>query len=287
MVTSPSVTSSPTSTTRGASIATRFDSTGDSFCEPHSGAIPTQKVPPMESKIERERVANGGKPSGPIALSNTVFGIDDRKVCDYNEANFTQRRCQTTLNEAELQALINEVTHHNEWALGKLYDACAGRVYALALRIVGDHPTAEEVVSDVFLQVWQQADRFDHARGKVLTWLLTLCRSRALDQLRRRDRSMLHDDPASLLTEVNDPSTDPARLVSMMQSGSQIQSALRELTATQQHLLSLAFFQGLSHQEIADITGTPLGTVKATLRRSMITLKSMLSDLWQGGEDVA
>jgi RNA polymerase sigma-70 factor (ECF subfamily) len=134
---------------------------------------------------------------------------------------------------------------------------------------------------------WQQGNRFDPTRGKVLTWLLTICRSRALDLLRRKDPSLLHDDPASLLTEDHDPGADPARLVALMQNGTRIQAALCELTPTQQHLLSLAFFQGLSHQEIADATGTPLGTVKATLRRSMITLKSMLNDQWQDGEDVA
>lgn len=214
-------------------------------------------------------------------------GIAVITIHDYNGAVLTERLTLNTSDETNLQALVTDIAHHNEWALGKLYDACAGRVFALALRIVGDHQAAEEVVSDVFMQVWQQARRYDPTRGKVLTWLLTICRSRACDLLRRKDPCLLHDDPSSLLSDTHDTETDPARLVALMQSGSHIQTALRELTPTQQHLLSLAFFQGLSHQEIADTTGTPLGTVKATLRRSMITLKSMLNDQWQDGEDVA
>lgn len=206
--------------------------------------------------------------------------------CAYTMPNFSDMRTVDASNQPDLCEWIAAIARRNEWALGKLYDACAPRVYALALRITGDQQCAEEVVSDVFLQVWQQADRFDSARGKPLTWLLTICRSRALDLLRRRDRSQLHEDPASLISD-GDTHADPEFIVAAMQVGSRMHTALRQLTPTQQHLLNLAFFQGLSHQEIADATGTPLGTVKATLRRSMITLKSMLSDQWQDGEDVA
>lgn len=207
-------------------------------------------------------------------------------ACAYTKPNFSDMPTVDAQNQTDLCDWIAAIAHHNEWALGKLYDASAPRVYALALRITGDQQCAEEVVSDVFMQVWQQANRFDPVRGKALTWLLTICRSRALDLLRRRDRSQPHEDPASLISE-GDLRADPECIVAAMQNGSRIQTALRELTPTQQHLLNLAFFQGLSHQEIADATGTPLGTVKATLRRSMITLKSMLSDQWQEGEDVA
>lgn len=250
-------------------------------------AIAEQKESAVESTIEREHVASGASGASGKRRAVPHTGIAAIMIHDYNEAVLTERLTLNTSDEAILQALIADIARHNEWALGKLYDACAGRVFALALRIVGDHHAAEEVVSDVFMQVWQQGSRFDPTRGKVFTWLLTMCRSRALDLLRRKDPCLLHDDPASLLSDTHDPDADPARLVALMQSGSQMQYALRQLTPTQQHLLSLAFFQGFSHQEIADTTGTPLGTVKATLRRSMITLKSMLNDQWRDGEDVA
>jgi RNA polymerase sigma factor (sigma-70 family) len=108
-------------------------------------------------------------------------------------------------DEVALRALISAIGARDESALTALYDATASRVMALALRFTGQHEAAEEVVMDVYLQVWRQWDRYSQARGRVMAWIFTICRSRALDLLRRRDPAETHADPYALGVE---PCTD-------------------------------------------------------------------------------
>ena len=108
-------------------------------------------------------------------------------------------------DEVALRALISAIGARDESALTALYDATASRVMALALRFTGQHEAAEEVVMDVYLQVWRQWDRYHRARGTVMAWIFTICRSRALDLLRRRDPAETHADPYALGVE---PCTD-------------------------------------------------------------------------------
>ena len=101
-------------------------------------------------------------------------------------------------DEVALRALISAIGARDESALTALYDATASRVMALAVRFTGQHEAAEEVVMDVYLQVWRQWDRYHRARGTVMAWIFTICRSRALDWLRRRDPAETHADPYAL-----------------------------------------------------------------------------------------
>lgn len=160
--------------------------------------------------------------------------------------------------------------------MGQLYDATAARLYSVALRIAADPRIAEEAVSDTYLQVWQQATSYDAARGKVLSWMFTICRSRVLDQLRRRDPAELQGEIHVLQEDQSDPRSDPADLLSLYQESSRVHRLLQELNPTQRRLISLAFFHELSHQDIAKETGLPLGTVKATLRRTLLALRQIL-----------
>ena len=131
--------------------------------------------------------------------------------------------------QSHFAALLARMAQRDEAALGALYDAAIGRVYGFALRIVGNAPAAEEIASDVFLQAWKDAARYDAARAKVLTWLLMICRSRALDWLRGRDTAILHDAPETLIEEL--PSGDsPQDLLEAIQSNSTVHSALERLT---------------------------------------------------------
>lgn len=173
---------------------------------------------------------------------------------------------------------ISEVTKHSEWALGQLYDATAARLYAVALRIARDTRVAEEAVSDTFLQIWQQAPTYDPARGKVLSWMFAICKSRVLDHLRRRDRAEMPGEIQSLRSNALDPSGDPVDLLSLYEESSRVHRILAELSATQRELIALSFFRGLSHNEIASETGLPLGTVKATLRRTLLALRGKLEN---------
>jgi len=172
---------------------------------------------------------------------------------------------------------LREIAKHNEWALGQLYDATAARLYAVALRIARDARIAEEAVSDTFFQIWQQAPTYDPARGKVLSWMFTICQSRVLDHLRRRDRAEPHGEIQSLRLNAPDPAGDPADLLSLYQESSRVHRVLMELNPTQRSLVALSFFRGLSHQDIATETGLPLGTVKATLRRTLLALRDVLA----------
>ncbi len=174
--------------------------------------------------------------------------------------------------------LIARMIVRDEAALGEIYDATAGRVYALALRITGLSQAAEEVVSDVYFQIWQQAQRYDSARGTVLTWLLTICRSRALDSLRRREPAETHAEPHDLQPDLFCEDRSPLDLLLVVEQKSRLHRALATLNKSQQMLLALAFFKGMTHQEIAVHTGMPLGSVKTGLRKAMQLLKSLLQD---------
>ncbi|MEO5574408.1 MAG: sigma factor, partial [Gammaproteobacteria bacterium] len=111
--------------------------------------------------------------------------------------------------EDNFRAMITSIAHKNEAALAAFYDTTIARVYAVALRITTRAEAAEEVASDVYLQVWQQAERFDTSRGRVMAWLLTICRSRALDYLRRRDKAESHPEPETLRPDLQIDENDP------------------------------------------------------------------------------
>ncbi len=184
------------------------------------------------------------------------------------------------LDDPRLRSLVSAVAAGDAEALGELYDATAGRTYAIALRITRRTDEAEEVVCDVYHQVWRQAGRFDPARGSVPGWLATIARSRALDRIRRRDPAELRAEPAE--TPGGSASPDPESLLAAVEEGTALHRALRELTDEQQRMLAFAYFEGLSHSEIAARTGAPLGTVKTHIRRGLQTLARLLPAVDEG-----
>ncbi len=183
---------------------------------------------------------------------------------------------QNVEQDRTLCGLISRLRNKNQAALAELYDITAARVYALARKITGEVQAAEEVVSDVYLQVWQQAERYDSTRGRVLAWVMTICRSRALDWLRRRDQAQAYADPLSLQAERIQDDATPLELLILLERKSRVHDVMVLLPETQQQLLSLAFFKGLTHQEIADHTGMPLGTVKTVIRTALLKLSEHL-----------
>lgn len=175
--------------------------------------------------------------------------------------------------EPHLQAWIGQVVERDEEALSRLYDAMAGRIYGLALRLTRNAQTAEEVVEDTFWQVWRQAPRFDPGRGSAAAWMLNMTRSRALDALRRL--GSLECDAAAGEHEA-DLAAGPEDLFAASEAGQQLESALAGLEPLPRQLVALAFFRGLSHEEIAVHTGLPLGTVKSHIRRALGRLRETL-----------
>ena len=180
-------------------------------------------------------------------------------------------------DEARLRGWIGAIARGDEKALGELYDATLGRVYGLALRITCNAHAAEEVAEDVYWQVWRQALRFDPARGNAMTWLLTIARSRALDSLRREDEADAHPQPETLIAFEAAQEGDPQNLLEATQRSHALHAALETLDVLPRQLLALAFFRGLTHEEIAEQTALPLGTVKSHIRRALTALRGVLT----------
>ncbi len=185
-----------------------------------------------------------------------------------------------TASELQLQTWIQRITRQDEAAFAALYQACVGRVYGLALRIARNAALAEEVAEDAFWQVWREAPRFDPARGTAMAWLLTITRSRALDSLRARDPAELVEDAGELIDMHggHESHMSPVDLLSATQTDHSLHHALSKLDAQPRQLIALAFFKGLTHDEIAAHTGMPLGTVKSHIRRGLTALKTLLGD---------
>src|SRR5690349_3658644 len=175
----------------------------------------------------------------------------------------------------ELALLVSDMRHGDRQALETLYEATVGKLYALASAILRQAEDSEEVVCETYAQAWETADRFDPARASVMGWLLMICRSRALDLLRKRRTRGENLDLAGF-ERVDEEVRPPDELLSLMQQNSRVHAALGSLTPERRQLVSLAFLRDLTHQEIAEATGMPLGTVKSHLRRALAQLREQL-----------
>ena len=184
----------------------------------------------------------------------------------------------TPLDDALLETWISGIVDHDERALLALYEATLSRVYGLVLRLVRRPQLAEEVAEDVFFQVWRQAPRFDPARGRPLTWLLGMARSRAIDAIRREARFQHEELDEEAAPMSAPPAESGDELLAVAQGHAELHRALLLLKPQPRQLVALAFFSGLSHEEIASQTQLPLGTVKSQIRRALITLREALGD---------
>ncbi len=156
---------------------------------------------------------------------------------------------------------------------GKPYETVA-RAYGLALRICQDAAVAEDVTGDVYCQSWNEAGRYHAGRSRVLTWLLIICRSRAIDAARARNAALAHEVPEMLVDEENHGTeVGPEELLDVTQSNAALHAVLATLAPVQRQIIGLAFFRGLSHQEIAAHACLPLGTVKSHIRRALELLR--------------
>lgn len=175
--------------------------------------------------------------------------------------------------------LLHAVARGDEVALARLYDQYRVILFGLLVRILGSREEAEDILQDVFVQVWKRARDFDEKRGKPFTWLVTLTRSRAIDRLRLLGaRNRLAESVAKGQPEdVSDALSDT------IQSGQRsiVQQALAELPAEQKEALVLAYYEGLTQSEIASQLGTPLGTVKTRMRSGMTKLRDLLGSQLQ------
>ena len=163
----------------------------------------------------------------------------------------------------------------NSAALAQLYDHSSSLLYGLAMRMLRSPEDAEEIVHDAYARAWRTASSYDGERGSVLSWLVLMTRSIAIDRIRSRRRQPEPSRPEVLATLETPEST----LVSN-ERAVRVRKAIRDLPDDQRKLLELAFFRGLSHTEIAETAALPLGTVKTRIRAGLLRLRVALEDVW-------
>ena len=172
--------------------------------------------------------------------------------------------------------LLHAIARSEEGALTALYDRYRLILFGLLVRILNSREEAEDVLQEVFLQVWRRAADFDEERGRPFTWLVTLTRSRGIDRLRGLAVRQRLNDSAAL--EVGPEASDAVADTLHAEQREIIAHALASLPAEQSRALKLAYFEGLTQSEIAARLGSPLGTVKTRMRAGMTTLRELLTD---------
>ncbi len=171
--------------------------------------------------------------------------------------------------------LLKAIAARDEAALAQLYDHYGRILFGLLMRILNNREEAEDVLQEVFLQVWRKAADFDESRGRPFTWLVTLARSRGIDRLRAlasRER-VAEAGAREVSEEISDAATDALK----SEQRGLVSDALAKLPDEQKRPIMLAYFDGLTQSEIATRLGAPLGTVKTRMRTGMIRLRELLA----------
>jgi RNA polymerase sigma-70 factor, ECF subfamily len=182
------------------------------------------------------------------------------------------------MHSAPDSALVEQMMAGDESALGALYDRYSGMIFAMLVRILRDPPAAEEIMQDLFLQLWRGAARFDAARGSLPAWLMVIGRNRALSRLRTREYREVAEDidafPANAVASSVNLADEAERNLLM----EKLKVAMAALPAEQREAVELAYFEGMTQTEIAARTNSPLGTVKSRVRTAMQSLKDVFSN---------
>ncbi|HET8550789.1 MAG TPA: sigma-70 family RNA polymerase sigma factor [Bryobacteraceae bacterium] len=191
------------------------------------------------------------------------------------------RGWSTGARDALWRSHLEGVRAGRQEALAALYDESSSLVYTIVLRIVGNREDAEEVMLDVYSQVWRSASGYQPDRGTVTGWLTMLARSRAIDRVRARARSVL-DETLEIVAETADPGSTPEEQTAIAEEQARVRAALVVLPEEQRRLLELACYSGFTQSELAARLGLPLGTVKTRMRLGMMRLREELGSLARG-----
>jgi RNA polymerase sigma-70 factor (ECF subfamily) len=175
----------------------------------------------------------------------------------------------------ELATLLSASARGNEQAFAALYDRTSSRVYGMVLRVVRDPAQAAEVTQDVYLQIWREAARFDAERGSVISWLLMIAHRRAVDRVRSARAATVREDRYAV-AQVDPPYDQVSERAHANLEAQRVRNALQDLTETQREAISLAYFAGYTHREVASLLDLPLGTAKTRIRDGLIRLRDAL-----------
>jgi len=188
-----------------------------------------------------------------------------------------------TRRNRELVELLSRVALGDRGAFGALYRRTSAHLLGVVLRIQRDRAVAEEVLQEVYVNVWRAAGGYEAALGQPLTWLTSVARHRAIDSLRRRQGEPVtvagppaDDEDDDVLTRLPSTAAGPLELLAQAAEARALADCVRALSGEQQQSLALAFYQGLSHAEVAQHLRQPLGTVKSWLRRALLALRDCL-----------
>ena len=198
----------------------------------------------------------------------------------YFEMTLPSESAQTDERSGIDAGLLRRMAAGDRDALAEIYDRFSRPLYATALRILHDAAEAQDVMHDVFLMLWEKAARFESERGTAFSWAVTLVRNRSIDRVRsRRRRSRLLEEAAPADLGYREDAAGPGAGEGLAQGDDArvVRAAVAELPADQQRVLELAFFSGLTQQEIAARLNEPLGTIKARIRRGLHKLRDTVA----------
>lgn len=221
-------------------------------------------------------ISRGG--ARPAMLSSTVTG-SVRNRCERMMGPAALPPSKVAQNEDRWRVHLDGIRLGNSESLARLYDETSAILYGLALRVLNDPADAEEVILDVYQQVWKSTHTFDASRGSVWGWLTVLTHSRAIDKLRRRGTRRTREVPLESGWEAPSGSPTPDSQSIFAQERGLVRQALGTLAPEQREAIELAFFRGLTHAEVADALNTPLGTIKTRIRIGMRKLREALAPM--------
>ncbi|QYZ66949.1 MAG: RNA polymerase sigma factor [Gammaproteobacteria bacterium (ex Lamellibrachia satsuma)] len=190
-------------------------------------------------------------------------------------AGETDPKIANAARNEQLKALLAACTLKDRRAFAQLYEMTSAKLYGVILRILIRDEWAQDCLQEAYIKIWNSAGSYRPYLASPITWMATIARNQALDLLRRRRREVQMAEPEKLL-EASDSKTMPLERLQQSDEGRRLNDCLEQIKSQQRQVIALAYFKGLTHEELASQTGTPLGTVKTWIRRGLEQLKRCL-----------
>ena len=206
-----------------------------------------------------------------MAAGVEAFGILAAPIARQSDSELRLAR-----RELVASSLLSQIAEGDEQAFAEMYDRCSPVIYGMALRILLDPRDAEEAMIDAFLQVWRKADNFDPDLGSATTWIIMIARCRILDRARAQKVRRQYEEDLGEEWDAPCPAPNAESQAILQWDCGTVQAALAQIPAPQKRVVELAFFEGMTHQEIAQVTCRPLGTVKTQIRQGLLKLRGLL-----------